>query len=132
MNIVQQLKANTPPPSGVYVAIVVGDPQPINDSRRRGVRFAIEVAEGPVAGRRATIELITELKVGGNRARMLADLLAIEAWCAALGVNDATSLTELICKLRDAAQGKRVEFEVSCRRWSGGVDIALVGVRLAP
>ena len=81
MNVVQDLKANTPPPSGVYIGVVTGAPQPINDFRRRGVRFAIEIVEGPSSGRRATVELITELKVGGNRARMLSDHLALEMWC---------------------------------------------------
>jgi hypothetical protein len=132
MNVVQELKANTPPPSGVYIGAIAGTPQPINDFRRRGVRFAIEIVEGPRSGRRATVELITELKVGGNRARMLSDHLALEMWCDCLGVDSASTLTELVAKLRDAAVGKRVEFELSCRRWSGGVDVHLISVRLAP
>jgi hypothetical protein len=131
MNVVQGLKGNTPPPSGAYIAAVTGAPQPINDSRRRGVRFVIEIVEGPNSGRRATIELITELKVGGNRSRMLSDHLALEAWSLALGVDTASTLTELVAKLRDAAVGKRVEFELNCHRWSRGVDVYLVGVRLA-
>ena len=77
MNIVEALKTNAPPPSGVYIAVITGAPQAINDSRRRGVCFVLEVAEGPARGRRATVELITELKVGGNRARMLSDHLAL-------------------------------------------------------
>jgi hypothetical protein len=132
VNVVESLRTNTPPPSGVYIGAVTGAPQPINDSRRRGVRYVIEVAEGPASGRRATVELTTELKVGGNRARMLSDHLALEAWCLALGVDNAATLTELIAKLRDAALGKRVEFELDCRRWQGGVDVYLIGVRLAP
>ena len=132
MNIVESLKTNTPPPSGVYIGVVTGAPQAINDSRRRGVRFVLEVAEGPASGRRATVELITELKVGGHRARMLSDHLALEMWCDCLGVDSAATLTKLIAKLRDAAVGKRVEFELDCRRWKGGVDVYLVGVRLAP
>jgi hypothetical protein len=132
MNIVEALKANTPPPSGVYIAVVTGAPQAINDFRRRGVRFVIEVMEGYASGRRATVELITELKVGGNRARMLSDHLALEAWCLALGVESASTPTELIARLRDAAVGKRVEFDLDCRRWSGGVNVYLIGVRLAP
>lgn len=129
MNIVESL--NAPPPSGVYIGVVTGSPQAINDVRRRGVRFALEVAEGPARGRRATIELIIELKVGGNRARMLSDHLALEAWCNCLGVRTAETLTELIAKLRAAAADKRVEFELDTRRWKGGVDVYLVGVRLA-
>jgi hypothetical protein len=131
VNVVQDLKANTPPTSGVYIGVVTGTPQPINDYRRRGVRFVVEVAEGPSSGRRATVEMIIELKVGGNRARMLSDHLALEAWCLALGVDDASTLTELIAKLRDAAVGRRVEFELNCRRWNGGVDVHLISVRLA-
>ena len=130
MNVVKEL--NPPPPSGVYVGAVTGVPLAINDSRRRGVRFVIEVAEGPASGRRAAIELITELKVGGNRARMLSDHLALEMWCDCLGVDSAATLTELIVKLRDAAVGKRVEFELDRRRWNAGVDVYLIGVRLAP
>jgi hypothetical protein len=131
-NIVESLRINAPPPSGVYIGVVTGAPQAINDFRRRGVRFVIEVAEGPASGRRATVELITELKVGGHRARMLSDHLALGAWIDALGVESAASPTELIAKLRDAAFGKRVEFELDCRRWKGGVDVYLIGVRLAP
>jgi hypothetical protein len=78
------------------------------------------------------VELVVELKVGGNRGRMLSDHLALEAWCAALGVHAAETLTELIAKLRDAAADKRVEFELDVRRWRGGVDVYLTGVRLAP
>ena len=131
-NIVDDLNANTPPPSGVYIGVVAGAPQPINDFRRRGVRFVLEVAEGPFRGRRVTVELITELKVGGNRARMLSDHQALEAWITALGVESAETPAELIAKLRDAAINKRVEFELDCRRWKGGVDVYLIGVRLAP
>ena len=132
MNVVQDLKANTPPPSGVYIAAVTGAPQPINDTRRRGVRFVIEVVEDPGSGHRAAVELTTELKVGGNRAGMLSDHLTLEMWCDCLGVDSASTLTELIAKLRDAAVGKRVEFELNCRRWNGGVEIRLISVRLAP
>ena len=132
MNVVQDLKANTPPPSGVYIGAVTGTPQAINDSRRRGVRFAIDIVEGPNRGRRATVELIAELKVGGNRARMLSDHLALEMWCDCLGVDSASTLTELIAKLRDAATDKRVEFELGCHRWARGVDVYLISVRLAP
>jgi hypothetical protein len=88
--------------------------------------------EGPSSGRRATVELITELKVGGNRARMLSDHLALEMWCDCLGVDSASTLTELIAKLRNAAVGKRVEFELNCHRWSRGVDVYLISVRPAP
>ena len=63
---------------------------------------------------------------------MLSDLLALEAWIDALGVDTAATPTELIAKLRDAAVGKRVEFELDCHRWKGGVDVYLIGVRLAP
>ena len=132
MNVVDNLKPNTPPASGVHIAVVTGSPQPVNDFRRRGVRFVIEVAEGPASGRRAVIELIIELKAGGNRSRMLSDHLALEMWCDCLGVDSATTLVELIAKLRDAAAGKRVEFELDCHRWKRGVDVYLVGVRLAP
>jgi hypothetical protein len=92
----------------------------------------LEVAEGPFRGRRVTVELITELKVGGNRARMLSDHQALEVWITALGVESAETPAELIAKLRDAAINKRVEFELDCRRWKGGVDVYLIGVRLAP
>jgi hypothetical protein len=132
MNIVELLKNRTPPASGAYIGAVANAPQPINDLRRRGVRFVIEVAEGPARGRRATVELILELRVSGNRARMLSDHLALEMWCDCLGVDSAATLTELIAKLRDAAVGKRVEFELDCRRWKGGVDVYLIGARLAP
>jgi hypothetical protein len=132
VNIVESLKTNTPPPSGVYISVVTGAPQAINDSRRRGVRFELEVAEGPFRGRRVTIELVTELKVGGNRARMLSDHQALEVWITALGVESAETPTELIAKLRDTALGKRVEFELDCHRWKNRLDVYLVGVRLAP
>jgi hypothetical protein len=132
MNVVDELKANTPPPSGLYIAVVIGAPQPINDFRRRGVRFVLEVTEGVASGRRATVELITELKVGGSRPRMLSDHLALAAWCDSLSVDNASTPTELIAKLRDAAVGKRLEFELDCHRWKGGVDVYLTGVRLAP
>lgn len=132
MNIVDAIKANAPPPSGAYIGVVTGAPKAINDSRRAGVRFVIEIAEGSARGRRATIELVTELKVGGNRARMLSDHLALEAWCDALGINTASSPHDLIAKLRDAGAGKRIEFELNCHRWNGGLDVYLVGVRLAP
>ena len=132
MSFVQSLKVNTPPPSGGYIGAVTGAPQAINDSRRRGVRFVLEIAEGPASGRRVSVELITELKVGGSRPRMLSDHLALVMWCDCLGVDSASTPTELIAKLRDAAIGKRVEFELDCRRWKGGVDVYLVGVRLAP
>jgi hypothetical protein len=131
-NIVESLRINAPPASGVYIGVVTDAPQAINDSRRRGVRFALEVAEGPARGRRVTVELVIELKVGGNRARMLSDCLALEMWCDCLGVDSAATLTELIAKLRAAAAGKQVEFELDCRRWKGGVDVYLIGVRLAP
>jgi hypothetical protein len=131
-NIVETIKLGAPPPSGVYVGVVAGVPQAINDSRRRGVRFTLEVVEGPASGRRTAVELITELKVGGNRARVLSDHLALEAWCNALVVDAASTLTELVTKLRDAAAGKRLEFEIECRRWAGGVDVHLIGVKLAP
>jgi hypothetical protein len=132
MNIVESIKTNSPLLSGAYVGAVTSAPQVINDSRRRGVRFVIEVAEGPTSGRQATVELIFELKVGGNRARMLSDHLAVEMWCDCLGVDSAATVSELIGKLRDAALGKRVEFELECRRWKGGVDVYLIGVRLVP
>ena len=132
MNIIQSLKANALPPSGVNIGVVTGAPHAINDFRRRGVRFVIEIVEGAASGRRATIELITELKIGGNRSRMLSDYSALEKWCDCLGVDSAVTLTELIGKLRDAAVGKRIEFELDCHRWKGGVDVHLIGVRLAP
>jgi hypothetical protein len=132
MNVVEDLKVNTPPPSGIYIGAVIGVPQAINDFRRRGVRFVVEVAEGPASGRRATVELLTELKIGGNRSRMLSDHLALEMWCNCVGVDSAATVTELIAKLRDAAIGKRLEFELDCRRWRGGVDVYLIGVRLGP
>jgi hypothetical protein len=78
------------------------------------------------------VELITELKVGGNRSRLLSDIVALGTWCDCVGVDSATTPTELIEKLRDAGEGKRVEFELDCRRWRGGVDVYLLGVRLAP
>jgi hypothetical protein len=84
-----------PESRGVYVGAVRGAPQPINDFRRRGVRFAIEVVEGRASGRRATVELITEVKVGGNRSRMLSDYSALEMWCDCLGVDSAVTLIEL-------------------------------------
>ena len=92
----------------------------------------LEIAEGGFRGRRVTIELITELKVGGNRARMLSDHQALGAWISALGVESAETPTEHIAKLRDAAVGKRVEFELDCHRWKGGMNVYLVAVRLAP
>jgi hypothetical protein len=131
VNIVQSLKAGAPPPSGAYIGVVTGAPQVINDFRRRGVRFVIEIVEGAASGRRATVELITELKVGGSRSRMLSDHLALEMWCDCVGVDSAETLTELIGKLRDAAVGKRIEFELDFHRWNGGVDVYLIGVRLA-
>jgi hypothetical protein len=132
MNIVQAIKVHAPPPSGAYVCAVIGAPQAINDSRRTGVRFVIEIAEGSARGRRATIELVTELKVGGNRARMLSDNLALASWCDCLDVKAASTPTDVIAKLRDAGAGKRLEFELNCHRWNGGLDVYLVGVRLAP
>ena len=96
MDLVGSIKAQAPLPSGVYVGIVTGAPQPINDLRRRGVRFVLEVVEGPARGRRATAELVTELKVGGNRARMLSDHQALAAWIDALGVTSAATPTELL------------------------------------
>jgi hypothetical protein len=132
MNIVESLKVNTPPPSGVYIGVVTGEPHAINDSRRRGVRFVLEVAEGPFRGHRVTVELTTELKAGGNRARMLSDHQALGAWISTLGVESAETPAELIAKLRDAALDKRVEFTLDCHRWRGGVDVYLIGVRLAP
>jgi hypothetical protein len=92
----------------------------------------LEIAEGPFCGRRAPVELITELKPGGNRARMLSDHQALGAWITALSVESAETPTELIVKLRDAAVGKRVEFELECNRWKNFINIYLVGVRLAP
>jgi hypothetical protein len=130
-NIVDDLNANTPPPSGPYICVVTGAPKPINDSRRAGVRFVLEIAEGAFRGRRVTIELVTELKVGGNRARMLSDHQALGAWITALGVESAETPTELIAKLREAAVGKRVEFELECNRWKNLINIYLIGVRLA-
>jgi hypothetical protein len=132
MDFIQSLKANTPAPSGVYVGAVIGEPRPINDERRQGARFTIGITEGPMQGRRVSIELITELKVGGHRARLLSDLQALESWINVVGIDTAERPTELIAKLRDAAVGKRVEFELDCRRWKGGVDVYLIGVRLAP
>jgi hypothetical protein len=132
MDFIQSLKASTPPPTGVYVGAVIGEPRPINDERRRGARFTIEITEGPMQGRRVPIELIAELKVGGNRARLLSDHQALAAWITALGVESAETPTELIAKLRDAAVGKRVEFELECNRWKNFINIYLIGVRLAP
>jgi hypothetical protein len=132
VNIVPSLRANTPPPSGVYIGVVTGEPHAINDSRRSGARFVIEITEGPMQGRRVPVELITELKPGGNRARMLSDHLALGAWITVLGVESAETPTELIVKLREAAVGKRVEFELECNRWKNFINIYLIGVRLAP
>jgi hypothetical protein len=130
VSVLEKLKANTPPASGAYVGAVTGAPRPINDSRREGVRFVLEVTEGTATGRQATVELITNLRVGGNRSRLLSDSLALEAWCNCLGVDDAETPVELITKLREAAVGKRVEFELSLHRWSRGVDVYLTTVRL--
>jgi hypothetical protein len=132
MDFVESLKANTPPPSGVYVGAVIGEPGAINDVRHRGARFTIEITEGPMQGRRVPIELITELKAGGNRARLLSDVQSLGAWITALRVQSAETPVELIVKLRDAAVGKRVEFEIECNRWKGRVYVSLIGVRLAP
>jgi hypothetical protein len=132
MDFIQSLKANTPPPSGVYVGAVIGEPRPINDERRRGARFTIEITEGPMQGRRVLIELTTTLKGVGDRSRLLSDLRVLESWILALGVDTAERPTELIAKLRDAAIGKRVEFELKCNPWKGRVYINLIGVRLAP
>jgi hypothetical protein len=131
-NVVDDLNTNTPPPSGAYIGVVAGAPRPINDSRRRGVRFVIEITEGPARGRRVTVELTTELKAGGNRARMLSDHQTLGAWISTLGVESAETPSELIAKLRDAALDKRVEFTFDCHRWRGGLDVYLIGVRLAP
>ena len=133
MDFIQSLKANTPPPSGVYVGAVIGEPRPINDERRRAARFTIEIVEGPMRFRRVPIELTVELKgVGGNRARLLSDLQALESWINVVGVDTAERPTELIAKLRDAAVGKRVEFELECNRRKNFVNIYLIGVRIAP
>jgi hypothetical protein len=132
MNFAESLKTNTPPPSGIYTCAVVGEPTVINDSKRRGVRFTLEITEGPYLGRRALIQLVTHLEVGGYRPQLLNDLKVIESWRNCLGVDvvDET-VTEFIAKLRDASVEKRVEFEFDCRRWRNKVDIYLVGVRLA-
>ena len=132
MDFIQSLKANAPPPSGVYVGVVTGEPRPINDERRRGARFTIEITEGPMQGRRVLIELTTTLKGAGDRNRLLSDLRALELWINVVGVDTAERPTELIAKLRDGAIGKRLEFELKCNPWKGRIYINLVGVRLAP
>jgi hypothetical protein len=66
MDFIQSLKTNAPPPSGVYVGAVIGEPRPINDERRRGARFTIEITEGSMRGRRVPIELTTNSVIFGR------------------------------------------------------------------
>jgi hypothetical protein len=132
MNIVETIKFRAPLAAGRYIAAGADLPKPreISDRGRQGVSFTLKVVEGAAKSRLAAVEIVVQAKDGARRAARDLDVLAM--WCDALGVDSASTLTELIGKLRAAAVGKRVEFELGCHRWSGGVDVYIAGVRLAP
>jgi hypothetical protein len=129
-NVVNAIKFRAPLASGAYIAVIADAPKPreIDDPDRRGVSFTLKVLEGDAKGRLAAIELLVQARRGARRVDR--DLLVLDQWCDCLGVDSATTLTELIAKLRDAAGGKRVEFAILRNEWRGGVELQLTAIRV--
>ena len=131
-NIVETLKTRALVPSGSYIAEVVEQPEPrkVINRNRQGVGFAFKVLEGEFAGRLAPVELFVQAQQSDRRIHH--DVVVLTAWLDLLGVDKAPSLVKLIEQLRQAAQGKRLEFAFQRQAWGGGLELQLAGVRIAP
>jgi hypothetical protein len=132
VNVVESIKFRAPLPSGCYIAVIADSPKPraIDERGRVGVSLTLKVMEGDAKGRMAAIELIIQASSGASRVARDLDLLKM--WCDCLGAGSATSLVELVEKLRQAATGKRLEFTLQRNDWAGGVQLNPTSVRIAP
>jgi hypothetical protein len=130
VNIVETLKTQALVPSGSYIAEVAKSPKPkpAISFGRQGVEVALKILEGEFAGRSFPVDLL----VNGQRndRRINHDVDVLTAWCELLGVKTATRLTELIELLRQAGQGKKVEFKLERERRGGALELRIVEVKL--
>lgn len=135
-NLLNFIKFKAPLPTGAYVCII-DSASPINDSRRRGARVTLEVVEGECAGRRADVEFIIGAKSAGSKleqARINRDLHVLTMWAGALGAGGEGIDTPvaLVMALRQAGEGKRVEFTLKRNEWSAGIELVITAVRVLP
>jgi hypothetical protein len=131
-NVVESLKARVLLPSGPYIAEVAKQPRPRKavSRGRLGVSLTFKILEGEFAGRLAPVDLFIEAQQ--NDRRVHHDVVALTAWLDLLGVGKAPSLIRLIEQLRQAAEGKRLEFTLQRQTWGGGLELQLTTVRLVP
>jgi hypothetical protein len=131
-NVVETLKSRVLLPGGPYIAEVAKRPGPRNvvSRGREGVNLTFKVLEGEFAGRLAPVDLF--IKAQQNDRRIHHDVVVLTAWLDLLGVDKAPSLVKLIEQLRQAAQGKRLQFTLQRQTWGGGVELQLTEVRLVP
>lgn len=131
-NVIETLKSRVLIPSGLYIAEVAKQPNPRNvvSPGREGVSLTFKILEGEFAGRLAPVDLF--IKAQQNDRRVHHDVVVLTAWLDLLEVGKAPSLVKLIEQLRQAAQGKRLEFTLQRQTWGGGIELQLTAVRLVP
>jgi hypothetical protein len=131
-NVVKSIKSRALVPSGSYIAEVAKQPKPraITRRGRQGVGLLLKITEGEFAGRVVPVDLLT--KGEPNDLRVNYDVDVLTAWFDLLGSPAAPRLTELIEKLRQAAEGKRLQFTLQRQTWGGGLELQLTSVRIAP
>jgi hypothetical protein len=132
-NVVESLKSRVLVPGGPYNAEVAKQPGPRNVVRhgRQGVTLTFKILEGEFEGRLAPVDLFVEAQKN-NDLRINHDVVVLTAWLNLLGVGPAPSLIKLIEQLRQAAQGKRLQFTLQRQAWGGGLELQLTEVRLVP
>ena len=131
-NVIETLKSRVLLPSGPYIAEVAKRPRPSKaiSRGRQGVSLTFKILEGGFAGRLAPVDLFIEAPQ--NDRRVHHDVVVLTAWLDLVGVDKAPSLVKLIEQLRQAAEGKRLQFTLQRQAWGGGIELQLTEVRLAP
>ena len=129
-NVVEGFKSQRLVHSGSFVAEVAKQPKPkpVTSFGRQGVGITLKILEGEFAGHQAPVDLF--VKAQRNDRRVNFDVDVLTAWCDLLGVAQAATLTELVELLRQAGQGKRVEFKLERQRRSGELELQITEVKV--
>lgn len=131
-NVVEGLKYQRLPLSGFFVAEIAKSPKPrpVINFGRQGIGITLKILEGEFAGRLFPVDLLVKGQQNDRRINHDVDVLA--AWCDLLGVKGrgGLNLTGLIELLRQAGQGKRVEFKLERQRRGGGLELQITEVKV--
>ena len=112
-NVVEGFKYQRLAISGSFVAEVAKQPKPkpVTSFGRQGVGITLKILEGEFAGHQVPVDLL--VKGQRNDRRVNYDVDVLTAWCDLLGrQRRRATLTGLIELLRQAGQGKRIEFKL--------------------